>query len=185
MSAAALDHLGPWTEADYLALPEQRQRIELLDGSLLVTPAPSVDHQQIARRLTNLVEAGSPAGWEAVEAVNVRVAPSRILIPDVVVISRRSDNLVCEAGDVRLVAEVVSPSTMATDRLLKPQLYAAAAIDWYLLLELRGGQPELIAHRLTDGAYKEHARAKPGQVISLPEPFRFRIDPGALLRAPR
>ncbi len=43
-----LCHIGPWTEPDYLALPEDRRRIELLDGGLLVSrregglpPSPS------------------------------------------------------------------------------------------------------------------------------------------------
>ena len=60
MTAVALDHAGPWTEADYHALPETRERIELLDGSLLVAPAPSSDHQQIARaRMPRML---TPAG---------------------------------------------------------------------------------------------------------------------------
>jgi len=30
--ASVLGHVGPWTEQDYLALPADRGRIELLDG---------------------------------------------------------------------------------------------------------------------------------------------------------
>src|SRR6266508_4171840 len=105
MRAAALDHPGPWTEEEFLALPDEGQRHELLDGSLLVTPAPSSEHQQVARRLANALEAADR--WEVVEAVNVRVAPSRILIPDVVVTSRTGDTLLSDAAAVALGAEVV------------------------------------------------------------------------------
>src|SRR6266536_3781722 len=149
MTSVALDHAGPWTEADYLALPETRQRIELLDGSLLVTPAPSSDHQQLARRLANLLEAAAPAELEVVEAVNVRVAPSKLLIPDLLVTRRLEATAVYPAEDVLLVAEVVSPSTTTADRMIKPQLYAAAGIPWFLRVELAVPQPpELWLYRL-------------------------------------
>jgi Uma2 family endonuclease len=183
MRAAALDHPGPWTEEEFLALPDEGQRHELLDGSLLVTPAPSSEHQQVARRLANALEAASPAGWEVIEAVNVRVAPSRILIPDVVVTWRAGDTLVYDAADVAMVAEVVSPSTLATDRVLKPELYAAAGIGWCLRVELTApSSPELIAYRLAGRQYVEHGRARPGRVLLIPGPIELEIDPGALLR---
>jgi hypothetical protein len=43
-------HQGPWTEADYLALPEDNRRIELLDGGLLMSPSASVSHRLLSSR---------------------------------------------------------------------------------------------------------------------------------------
>lgn len=56
MTAAPLEHVGPWNEEDYFELGQTTDRIELLDGSLIVSPAPSGPHQQVARRLTNALK---------------------------------------------------------------------------------------------------------------------------------
>lgn len=44
-------HVGPWTEEDLVALPEDAQRYELLEGALLVNPPPSPAHQRISYKL--------------------------------------------------------------------------------------------------------------------------------------
>ena len=49
---------GPWTEADWLELPQDNRRIELIDGVLLVGSSPSFSHQRLSRRLANAIEAG-------------------------------------------------------------------------------------------------------------------------------
>ncbi|MEU0470146.1 hypothetical protein ABZ215_39635 [Amycolatopsis sp. NPDC006131] len=42
----------PWTVEDVLDLPEDRGcRIELVDGALLVSPAPRSGHQRLLQRL--------------------------------------------------------------------------------------------------------------------------------------
>jgi len=178
VSVAPLEHVGPWGEEDYLALGETTDRIELLDGSLIVSPAPSGPHQQVARRLANALEvAADRVGLAVVEAVNVRLRSGRIAIPDVVV-ARDDSQTVFEASEVELIAEVVSPGNAAADRVVKMQLYALAGIRWYLLAQL--DPLTLRLFRLDAGHYVEHAVAGKGRALHLTEPIEMELDTDAL-----
>ncbi|OZV82582.1 hypothetical protein CA850_08890 [Micromonospora echinospora] len=181
MIAALFDHHGPWTEEEYLALGETHHRVELFDGSLHVTPAPTPQHQNISGELrAALRRPVREAGLRVLEGVNVRLRPDRISIPDLVVTDPIDlDDPYVDAGDVRLVCEIISPGNAATDKVLKMHYYAAAGIEWYLLVE----QKTLVAqlYRLQDGHYVEHSTAGPGGVLKLTEPVHVTIRPEALL----
>ncbi|WP_319459432.1 Uma2 family endonuclease [Micromonospora sp. RTP1Z1] len=181
MTAAVFDHDGPWTEEEYLALGETQQRVELFDGSLHVTPAPTPRHQRISRKLGNILEAATEiVGLELLEAVNVRLRPGRIPIPDLVVTRPIDlDELTIEADDVRLVCEIISPSNASTDKVLKMHYYAAAGIEWYLLVEQENGTLHL--YRRQGGHYVEHSVTKAGDVLVLTEPVRATIRPEDLV----
>lgn len=179
MTVGSLEHVGPWTEEDYFALDESTVRIELLDGSLIVSPAPSGPHQQVARRLANGLEsAANASGLCVIEAVNVRLRPGRIAIPDVVV-SDDDGKTIFEASEVELVAEVVSPGNAAADRVVKMQLYALGGIQWYLLVEV--DPVELRLFRLDNGYYVEDATARAGETLRLTEPFPLELATANLL----
>lgn len=182
MSAAPLEpHVGLWTEAEYLAMGETSNRIELLDGSLIVSPAPSKRHQLVSWNLVDSMRpAARPQGFLVFEAVNVRLGVDRIVIPDVVVADTDDEGTVVEAGEVVLVCEIVSPGNAAADRLVKMQLYAIARIPWYLLVEQDGQTHSLRLFRLDGAHYVEDQVAKAGEHLILTEPFRWGVDPASL-----
>lgn len=183
MSVAVLEHPEPWSEEEFFALGETPNRVELVDGSLWVSPAPSKRHQHIAFLLAmGLYGAAERAGLLVLQDVNLRLAGGRILQPDVLVADTDDAGTTVEAAETKLVIEVVSPSNAGTDRLLKPQLYAAAGIGWYLRVEQPHDSVELHLQRLDGDHYSVVDVAGTGQVLACEEPFSFRLEVASLLR---
>ncbi|MDQ2790975.1 MAG: Uma2 family endonuclease [Pseudonocardiales bacterium] len=181
-----VDHVGPWTEQDYFALPEDRRRIELLDGGLLVSPAAGGRHQRLSSQLWHALGRAAPSGLEVLEAVNVRVAPGRILIPDLVVVTNPGVDLrVWEPAEVAMVVEIVSPGSVAADRAIKPPLYSAAGIEHYLRIELGSAGPSAVAYRCQHGRYVQVGSSRPAQRMRLAEPFAVEFDLAELAAATR
>ncbi|MGH3687302.1 MAG: Uma2 family endonuclease [Pseudonocardiaceae bacterium] len=184
--AHVLEHVGPWTEQDYLALPADRRRIELLDGSLLVSPSADCRHQRLSFQLCYALSVTAPDGFEVLEAINVRVAPGRILIPDLAVVSTPGvERTVIEPAEVVLVVEITSPGNAVVDRAIKPELYACAGIPHYLLIELGAAPPTAVVFGLRRGRYVPVRRVGPGERLWLDEPFAVDADLAALATATR
>ncbi len=185
MTEAKLDRPDPWTETEYLALGETKSRIELVNGGLLVSPAPDRAHQDINFQLMRLLyDPAMSAGLRAFHESNIRLASNQILIPDLIVGRMSRQGSVCDASEVVLVGEILSPSTAPVDRVLKRQLYAAAKVDWYLLVEPDMKTYESVTLRLLrrqDNDYEEAAVAEPGETLKSDEPFPLAIPTAALL----
>jgi Uma2 family endonuclease len=178
------DHGGSFTLADLEAMPDNRQRYELIDGALVVSAAPAPLHQRAAHRLCGLLNAAAPPGLEAVATIDVQCGPDTALEPDVVVVSfsvfEEYDGIV-PAEHVAMAVEIVSPSSRRIDRLLKPQLYADAGILAYLLVELK--PPTVTCYRRTDlGGYTIAGSATGTEPLRLTEPFAVDIVPEDLVR---
>ena len=186
MSVALLEHPEPWSEDEYFALGETTNRIELIDGSLWVSPAPSKRHQHVAFLLAKgLYDAAERAGLLVLQDVNLRLAGGRILQPDIVVADTDDAGNTVETAEAKLVVEVVSPSSAGTDRLLKPQLYAAAGIGWYLRAEQPDDSVELHLGRLAGDHYTPVGVVGPGQALVTEEPFPFELEIASLLQRRR
>lgn len=194
MSAQPLDELfaghgGPWTEAEWLALPESMGTVELLDGALVVSPNAGLAHQRMVGNLWQILRQASPDGVEVILGANVRVRPGGILIPDVTVLSAPGlAGSICDAAHVLLAIEITSPSNAWSDRLVKPEAYARAGIPHYLRVDLDRGPEHLgaVLYSLsTQGEYAEAARADPAGLLVLNQPFTATLDLPVLARATR
>lgn len=131
------------SEAEFLALPESMDRIELLDGEVIVSPSPSVWHQELLGRLVHQLRS-----WAAGTAdpafvgqapLDVRFAAGRILQPDVFVVLG-SVPLDREGPLDRvpdLCIEVLS-TNRAFDRLTKRVVYAQSGVRELWLIEPSG-----------------------------------------------
>lgn len=184
------EHAGlPWTEEAWLALPESMGRVELLDGSLLVSPLSGYPHQRLVRNLVGVLHAAAPGQFEVFPGGNVRVRPGWILIPDIVVLTTRGlDAKIVDATAVMLVVEITSPSNAWSDRLVKPDAYARAGIPYYLRVDLDRGVDRIGAVLYTlpaEGSYTNTVRAGDDGRLVLDHPFSVDLDLPSLATATR
>jgi Uma2 family endonuclease len=118
-----------FTYRDYLLLPEDR-RYEVVDGELLLTPAPTPYHQTVAKRLGFLLDAHvqeGKLGEVFIAPCDVVLSQFDVLQPDVFFIAAArlsiiGEKYISDAPD--LVVEVLSPSTADRDRVAKARQYA-------------------------------------------------------------
>lgn len=169
------------TRSDLEQLPDDGHRYELIDGTLIVTPAPSPRHQRAARRLCLLLEAGCPAGLEVMFApLDVALDDHTVLQPDLLV-AATSDFTDRDLPTAPLLAiEILSPSTRRVDLSLKPSRFESAGCPSYWVID--PDQPSLTAWELQDGKYVEVAHASGTEQVSLEAPYPVDIVPAELTR---
>jgi Uma2 family endonuclease len=188
VSVALFEHTGPWTPDDVEALPDagDHARYEVYEGGVLVvSPAPGVAHQRASYWLHQALAqaaATAAADVEVLEAVNVALPGSKLLVPDVVVVAgeavdETTTRLPYEA--VLAVIEIVSPSTVSMDRAIKPAMYAEAAIPVYWRVELQG-TPKIVVSTLTRGRYVTRTTLTAGTRGRIARPFAVELDPADL-----
>jgi Uma2 family endonuclease len=123
------------TREDYERLPEH-VKAELIDGEIVVTPAPSDWHEALLSRLVFHLHdhlGASAAGrllGSRTEVVAWEEGEEKILQPDAVVLPEgtKPTGRDWRAPTPVWVAEILSPSTAKRDRGVKIRLYAAAGV---------------------------------------------------------
>lgn len=178
----SLPHGRPFTVRDLEAAPDDGNRYELLDGALLVSPAPGLHHQKVVLKLGSLLDAVCPEDLHVLTApFAVRPNEQTELQPDVLV--ARDDDLTAKLLPVAplLAVEVLSPSTALKDLNLKKAAYLRMGVPSYWVIDPR--RPSLIVFELdtTTFAYEQTAEIVGDKAFEATQPFPVRVVPSELL----
>ena len=144
----------PWTVADLELLPDDGLRYELVDGTLLVSAAPSRQHQRVLGNLYLLLRASCPPDLEVFLApTDYQPTSTRSLQPDLLVVSRNDAGPEAVTMPLALAVEVLSPSSRSVDVVLKRELYEQAGVQCYWVVD--PDELSLRAWVLSDGRLVE------------------------------
>lgn len=135
-----------YTFADCLAWDEN-ERIEIIDGEVFMMATPSRIHQKISgelfRQLANYLEGKKCEVYPAPFAVRLFERDGdrpedadTVVEPDISVVCGRSklDRYGCK-GAPDLIVEILSPSSLRHDRLVKLNLYQRAGVREYWIVD--------------------------------------------------
>jgi Uma2 family endonuclease len=158
------------TYDDYCLLPNDRNRYEILDGELSVTPAPRTQHQRTSSHLHVILAnhiVANHLGDIYAAPTDLILAPTTVVQPDLIYIGNDRRRIVTERaieGAPTLLIEILSPTTRHNDRVTKAQLYARYQISHYWLID--PDQRTLEAYDLAIDHYNLVASAQDAEVFA-------------------
>ena len=128
------------TYQDYANTPDD-ERYELIDGVLIMVPAPNIAHQGSHASLGSLMWSfvrQHSLGRVFFAPTDVVLSDTDVVQPDVLFISKERQHIITEAniqGAPDLVVEILSPSTSRRDWREKRDLYAEHGVNEYWVVD--------------------------------------------------
>lgn|SRR5215472_505414 len=186
MTSDWLRGTGPLTVADLDRTPDDGRRYELVDGVLIVSPAPLIPHQVVLHELAVLLDASLPDDLAVVPGVGVRMSATTELVPDLVVVHRADLAGPKLTLPPVLAVEVRSRSTVLFDMNTKKAVYERYGIGSYWIVVPDRERAALLAFELRDGRYQEIAQVVGDDEFTTQRPFPVSVVPAKLVaRIPR
>lgn len=130
-----------WTYDDYVKLPDDGNRYEIIDGELFVNPSPVPRHQDIVLNLAialRLYFHALGGGKVYISPLDVVLAEDGVVEPDLVVIKSERASIIGDRnvkGVPNLVIEVLSDGTRRVDEGRKRKLYERSGVDEYWIVD--------------------------------------------------
>lgn len=131
-----------WTAEMARALPDDGNRYEVVDGELLVTPAPNQRHQR-AMELLYLMLGPYARASRMMHAhfapCEIEFAPSRAVQPDLFVVRLENGRMPTDANLPRtmlLAVEGLSPATARHDRRKKRPMFQSEGVPEFWIVDI-------------------------------------------------
>ncbi len=167
------------TYADYLTTPEDK-RYELLDGELLMPPAPAEMHQrmqaELGYRVMTFVKANR-LGRIYFSSTDVVLSDLDVVQPDLLFVSNECLDIITPSGvhgAPDLVVEILSPATAERDKGYKRALYAQHGVREYWLVGTDVGTITVLL--LTDDGYEVVGTFGEGDSLTSPTLVGFSLE---------
>lgn len=176
-----------WTISDLEGFPDNGNRYEIIDGELFVTPAPHLDHQDVAGAIYAELRTWSLQSGigKPVMTPGVIFSESDAVIPDVIWISHeRRAQLIDDSGHLtgapELIIEVLSNTEKDKKRDLetKLKLYSVQGVSEYLIFERE--QQLIEIYRRENGVLKKAMTLFKGDQLTSPLLPGFSVEVGSL-----
>lgn len=146
--------LRRWTYDEFVRLPDDGNRYEVIGGELFVTPSPTRLHQRVVTNIGFELEGFARAhdlGEVYIGPYDVLFGEGDYVAPDVIFVRRDRTHILRKRGaegPPDLVVEVLSEKTSARDRKLKRERYAHFGVAEYWIVDPINRRVEI--HRTTD-----------------------------------
>ena len=154
-----------YTIEDLDRFPDDGNRYELLDGVLLVTPAPATSHQVVANRLQFQLTAALsvPGHAHVVGPGAIQCPPGTQLQPDILVFPARfsPESKWLEVTEHWLAVEVLSRSSRIYDREFKRDAYFALGVQQVWLVDRVSKSVEVCRSRGISEVVRDTIRWRP------------------------
>ena len=163
MAVALEKQARRWTYEEYYQL-DDGQRHEIIDGDLLMAPAPDTWHQDSSRKLFRLMDrfvTTNNLGEVFYAPIDVVLSAEDTVQPDLVFVSRSNAGIIQRRaifGVPDLLVELVSPSSVRRDRYDKKALYARFGVKEYWIGDPANKALEILT--LKNGNYELHCCAE-------------------------
>lgn len=129
------------TYEDYLHLPDDGKRYEIIDGVLYVSPSPNIKHQRVVRDLFRALDSfvlAHKLGEVFFAPCDVVMSGIDIVQPDILYISAARMEIITKAnvkGVPDLVVEVLSKGTRSHDEVRKLKRYDHFGVAEYWIAD--------------------------------------------------